>query len=117
MEKNGLASLVPGPFPGTWEMVPRPFLPPPLHVAPPDPYTPHPDREPAFVRNHGWLFSNERKRLLASDLYDGEIRYFDDGFSKLVTSLQQMGLWDDALVVITSDHGEEFYEHGVLGHG
>ena len=87
------------------------------YIDPHEPYTPHPDREPSFVRQHGWKFANERKRLVASDLYDGEIRFCDDGLSELVKSLKALGVWDDALVVITSDHGEEFFEHGWLGHG
>ena len=87
------------------------------YIDPHEPYTPHPEREPSFARDHGWRFGNDRKRLLASDLYDGEVRYCDDGLSELVKSLKQLGIWDDALVVVTSDHGEEFFEHGWIGHG
>lgn len=47
--------------------------------------------------------------------YDAEIRSMDDGFSFLVAALQERGLYDETLIVFTSDHGEEFGEHGVVG--
>ncbi len=50
-------------------------------------------------------------------LYDGCIRGYDDQFAELVAALEARGLWRDALVVFTSDHGEEFGESGKLGHG
>jgi len=49
--------------------------------------------------------------------YDAEIRYTDKVIEALVDDLKKRGLWDNTLLVITSDHGEEFYEHGSWGHG
>jgi len=49
-------------------------------------------------------------------LYDGEIRYVDDWIGRLVASLRRRALLDDTIVVVTSDHGEEFFEHGMKGH-
>jgi arylsulfatase A-like enzyme len=46
-------------------------------------------------------------------VYDGALRYMDDQLAKLFTLLGQRGLLDDTMVVITADHGEEFWEHGV----
>ena len=51
------------------------------------------------------------------DLYDAEIRYSDDGLAQLAGHLEELGLWENTIFVVTSDHGEEFFEHGVLGHG
>jgi arylsulfatase A-like enzyme len=51
------------------------------------------------------------------DLYDGEIRFADEYFGRLLDLLRARGLLDDSLVVLTSDHGEEFLEHGGVGHG
>lgn len=48
--------------------------------------------------------------------YDEEIRYTDSGIGRLLDSLRARGLYDDALIIFTSDHGEEFFEHGWLGH-
>jgi len=50
------------------------------------------------------------------DLYDDEIRYFDEQFETLVTRLRDDGLFDQSIIVFTSDHGEEFLEHGQVGH-
>ena len=82
-----------------------------LPYDPPEPY-----RE-QFTQEHGFPLFNERKEKVGIDLYDGEIRYSDDGLKELVGALERHGIWDDTLFVFTSDHGEEFFEHGVLGHG
>ena len=50
-------------------------------------------------------------------LYDSEIRFWDFHFSHLVDRLSKMGLLEKTIVVVTSDHGEEFLEHGKLKHG
>jgi len=47
--------------------------------------------------------------------YDAEIRSADVGVSHLIRYLKDKGLYDDTLVVFTSDHGEEFGEHGLVG--
>ncbi|MDP6086513.1 MAG: sulfatase, partial [Nitrospinota bacterium] len=49
-------------------------------------------------------------------LYDAEIRYFDDQLRLLFDKLRERGWLDNTMVIITSDHGEEFYEHGGFGH-
>jgi len=50
-------------------------------------------------------------------LYDGEIRYMDDHVGRLVEGLRRRGLYDDAWIIITSDHGELLNEHEQIGHG
>ena len=52
-----------------------------------------------------------------SDRYDGEVAHNDAGFGGLLQSLKERGLYEEALVVFTSDHGEEFQEHGKWRHG
>ncbi len=47
--------------------------------------------------------------------YDAGIRSMDDGFGQLVTALEERGLGENTLVIFTSDHGEEFDEHGRVG--
>ncbi len=49
-------------------------------------------------------------------LYDGEIRYADSEIAKLLKRLEELGISRDTLVIITSDHGEEFFEHRGLKH-
>jgi len=43
--------------------------------------------------------------------YDGEIRYFDLHFARLLQALKEMGLYDRALIIFTADHGEGMGEH------
>jgi arylsulfatase A-like enzyme len=49
--------------------------------------------------------------------YDGEIRYIDDRLAEIFAALKELGRYDNALIVVTADHGESFGEHGTLGHG
>ncbi len=57
----------------------------------------------------------KENRLLKS--YDGEIRRTNDSLEEFFAALQYEGLLDNTLIIITSDHGEEFKEHGGLEHG
>jgi len=50
-------------------------------------------------------------------LYDGEIRGWDAALGDLLDGLERLGIRDDTNIIVTSDHGEEFQEHGRLGHG
>ena len=50
------------------------------------------------------------------DLYDAELAWTDENLAALLKNLEHEGKLDSTLVVVTSDHGEEFYEHGRFGH-
>jgi len=50
------------------------------------------------------------------DSYDEGIRYTDDQLGGLLRTLEERGRLDDTVVILTSDHGEEFGEHGSLHH-
>jgi arylsulfatase A-like enzyme len=54
---------------------------------------------------------------LLGALYDGEVRAVDQALERLFEVLETRGVLDHAIVVVTADHGEEFREHGLLGHG
>ena len=49
-------------------------------------------------------------------LYDGEIAWTDQHLGRILDRLRAAGELDRTLVVVTGDHGEEFFEHGVKGH-
>jgi arylsulfatase A-like enzyme len=49
--------------------------------------------------------------------YDSEIAYVDTYIGKLVASLKAQGLYEDTVIVLTSDHGEAFKDHGLFFHG
>lgn len=50
-------------------------------------------------------------------LYDGEIRYWDAELATLLDDIRAAGLPGPTVLIVTSDHGEEFMEHGGLNHG
>ena len=67
------------------------------------------------------LFKGERQAddHLREDLvrlYDAEIAYWDHEFGNLLDYLENAGLANDTIVVLVSDHGEEFAEHGGWQH-
>jgi len=65
-------------------------------------------------RDRAAVTAADLEHLLA--LYDGEIRYADDEVGRVLDHLKARGLDRGTLVVVTSDHGEEFLEHGSWEH-
>jgi arylsulfatase A-like enzyme len=57
----------------------------------------------------------ERSRLVSQ--YEGGIRYIDSQLAALFGRMEGLGLLDNTLVIICSDHGEAFGEHGLMQHG
>ena len=52
----------------------------------------------------------------AKALYDGGIRHVDAWFSEFMDFLEEHGIYDEAIIVIISDHGDEFEEHDAVLH-
>ncbi len=59
---------------------------------------------------------NQRQWQQLKALYDGEVAHMDGCYKQLVDGLNSLGLREDTLIVITSDHGEGMFEHGRMGH-
>jgi len=53
----------------------------------------------------------------AIDRYDGEIAHNDESIAQIIQKLKDLRILENTLVIIASDHGEEFWEHGWSGHG
>jgi len=51
------------------------------------------------------------------DLYDATIFQTDRVFGELINFLKEREIYDNTIIIVTSDHGEEFWEHGGTGHG
>lgn len=49
--------------------------------------------------------------------YWNAVHYSDEQLGQLVSRLKRDGTWDNSVVVITGDHGEDLFEQGLLGHG
>lgn len=88
-----------------------------------DPYVPPPPWNTKFRDRPGMVrlapighpYTEEQVQQIR-DAYDGAIAYLDHEIGRLVDELDARGLLDDTLLIITSDHGEELYEHGIMGH-
>lgn len=65
----------------------------------------------------GSLNPSEDEKRFIRGLYDGEVRFVDDQIKRVIALLQETGRLDDTWVIITSDHGEELFEHGSFEHG
>ncbi len=96
------------------------------------PYVPPPGFEGRFgvrpkpPRDYDFLFSimhmessslQKRDIRLARDCYDDCIAFLDEQLGRLFDHLRRQGLLDNTVLIITSDHGEAFGDHGHFGHG
>jgi arylsulfatase A-like enzyme len=65
-----------------------------------------------------WPDSLSEENLLAEQsAYEGSIAYLDSELGKLFDEMEREGILQNTIVIITSDHGDEFNEHGVVLHG
>jgi arylsulfatase A-like enzyme len=86
------------------------------YMDPHDPYFVHPFNGEGYAR----VANPNPPAELAEKLhriYAGEVAYLDEHLGVLFDDLRKRGLWDQTLVVLTGDHGEEFHEHGGWWHG
>ncbi len=60
------------------------------------------------------LSSDEISWLIS--LYDARIKYVDDKIGDLLRILGQNGILENTFIVVTSDHGQQFMEHGFYAH-
>ncbi len=61
------------------------------------------------------LSAADKEYLIA--LYDGQIRFVDENIGRILSMLKSNHMLNDTLVVVTSDHGEEFWDHDHFEHG
>ena len=109
------------------DAAPEPFF---LFVLPIDPHWPY--EPPAGFDRYGGAYDGPLRddlkgalamkltpadRARVRSLYDGEVAANDAAFGRLMRHLRDRGLDGRTLVVFTSDHGEEFWEHGRTFHG
>ena len=50
-------------------------------------------------------------------IYDSDVSYQDKLLGDVIAKLEQWGLWDQTLLIVTADHGDEQWEDGRIGHG
>ncbi len=71
-----------------------------------------------FLDTTGHTFDTDDPREIERirELYDGEVFYADALFDQLIQGLREAGFLESSVIVVTSDHGEEFKEHGGWQH-
>jgi len=79
-----------------------------------DPHGPYDPPEP--YRSQFYKDSKVKTERI-STLYDGEVAFADHEIGRVLNHLNTLGLAKDTIVVLVSDHGEEFGEHDEVGHG
>ena len=73
-------------------------------------------KNPSLTSDDQNLDDDQKDQVRA--LYDGALKSVDDSFGSVMAMLRSRGIWDDAIVVLTADHGEDLFESGILqGHG
>ena len=74
------------------------------------------DREIDYTRSAASVTFEPEDQVSIRALYDGEVRTVDDQIHRYVQRLEELGILDDTIVIVTSDHGEELLERGNVGH-
>jgi len=64
-----------------------------------------------FVPRCGKVSLLDEKARATVTRYDGEIAYVDDRVGQVVEALKKFGIYDDTLIVVTGDHGDDMIEH------
>lgn len=64
--------------------------------------------------NNGKIKVTKEDTLHIINTYNAEIRAMDESFGIFIDFLKKKELYDKTIIIFTSDHGEEFYEHGVM---
>jgi len=67
------------------------------------------------AENYRDKISNKNKKILI-ELYETEISYFDKYFGEFIEGLKKIDLFNESIIIFTSDHGELFGDYGRFGH-
>jgi arylsulfatase A-like enzyme len=103
-------------------------------MSPHHPYDPPPPFDRAFVQKpqdppvtayprKSYFFHEQGDRLPPEQYddmvgrYDGDILFVDTVFGKLLARMRELDLLERTVVIVTADHGEEFFDHSNWGHG
>jgi arylsulfatase A-like enzyme len=97
----------------------EPYVPPPDYAGRFG-IKPLPPRDYQYLLDYGspgWKSAQSRDLRMARDCYDDCIAFLDGRLGELMDQLQRQGLLQNTLVILTSDHGESFGDHGIFLHG
>ena len=69
------------------------------------------DLSPPYARH---ISERDLNHVIAN--YDAEINWVDHHIGKLIEKLKEKGVWDNTIIMVIADHGDEFFEHNSIGH-
>jgi choline-sulfatase len=69
------------------------------------------------IRMLGKMGLSPAEKTQLINIYDGAVKYFNCNFERIVEHLKKLGMLDKTVIILTSDHGEEFWEHDGFAHG
>jgi arylsulfatase A-like enzyme len=69
------------------------------------------DLSPPYARH---ISERDLNHVIAN--YDAEINWVDHHIGKIIEKLKEKGVWDNTIIMIVADHGDEFFEHNSIGH-
>ncbi|MBU0762725.1 MAG: sulfatase-like hydrolase/transferase, partial [Candidatus Altiarchaeota archaeon] len=99
------------------------------HIEPHLPYNPKGDYASLYIEDIPNEYKGTSRRICMDNeyseeeieyfkaLHDGEIRYTDEAIGDFIDELKAIGEYNNTIIVILGDHGEEFWEHGGCDHG
>ncbi len=101
------------------------YLDPHWPYTPPAPFRPEGEPPPAIANavdawtalRTGRFAPTAEERAHIRALYDGEVHYVDHALGRVMDTLKRLSLYEDTLLIVTHDHGEEFWDHGGWEHG
>jgi arylsulfatase A-like enzyme len=96
-----------------------PYSPPRQYIskdAVPDAYIGYELKSAGPIRD-GHFAPSASQRKWIKELYNAEVRYVDDNLGRLLDRMKELNLYNNSLVILTSDHGEEFWDHDGFEHG
>lgn len=69
-----------------------------------------------IVKGKDTLEFTEAEKRFTEILYEADVKYLDSQIGQIIEKLNELNIWNETIVVLTSDHGEELFEHGWIGH-
>jgi arylsulfatase A-like enzyme len=101
------------------------YFDPHMGYSPPREFQPEGEPPPRVGRSfvdastvrQGYFVPDLAERAQIAGLYGGEVRFLDHHIAGLFDELKRQGLYENSLIVLTADHGEEFWEHHGFEHG
>ena len=65
----------------------------------------------------GTIYLNREDKEYIRALYDAEVSYLDQKIGEILSEIEKLGIKEKTIIILTSDHGEEFWDHGDYYHG